>query len=125
MARLEGKVAIISGSGRGIGQAVAIRLAREGARVVVNDLDDAPAEETVAAIKALGGDAIACVGNVAAPDFGEVFVGAALANFGALDIIVNNAGYNNDGMIQNQTDAQFQEMIDVHVTAPFRILRAA
>jgi len=125
MDRLEGKVAIISGSGRGIGRAVALKLAAEGASVVVNDLDEEPAAETVAAIEATGGKAVACVGNVTAPDFGERFVRAALDSFGGLDIIVNNAGYTRDGMIQKQTDEQFQAMIDVHVTAPFRILRAA
>jgi 3-oxoacyl-[acyl-carrier protein] reductase len=125
MGTLNGKVAIVSGSGRGIGRAVALRLAAEGAKVVVNDLDEAPALETLAAIEAADGEATACVGNVTAPDFGERFVHTALDRFGGLDIIVNNAGYTRDGVIQKQTDAQFQAMLDVHVTAPFRILRAA
>lgn len=123
--KLSGKVAIISGSGRGIGRALALKLASEGASIVVNDLDDGPANEVVDAINATGGKAIACIGNVTAEDFGERFVRSALATFGALDIIVNNAGYTRDGVIQNQTDEQFQAMLDVHVTAPFRILRAA
>src|SRR3546814_4867618 len=71
MSRLRGKVAIISGSGRGIGRAVALKLAAEGASVVVNDLDEDPAAETVAAIEAAGGKAVACVGNVTAPDRSE------------------------------------------------------
>lgn len=125
MGKLQGKVAIVSGSGRGIGRAVALKLASEGAAVVVNDLDEAPAAETVAAIEAAGGRAVACVGNVTAADFGERFVQTALDRFGGLDIIVNNAGYTRDGVIQKQTDEQFQAMLDVHVTAPFRILRAA
>jgi 3-oxoacyl-[acyl-carrier protein] reductase len=125
MGKLAGKVAIISGSGRGIGRAVALKLASEGASIVVNDLDPAPANEVVAEIKALGGQAVACIGNVTAEDFGERFVQTALATFGGLDIIVNNAGYTRDGVIQKQTDEQFQAMLDVHVTAPFRILRAA
>lgn len=125
MGKLEGKVAIVSGSGRGIGRAVALRLASEGAKVVVNDLDAAPANETVDALKAAGGQAVACVGNVTDTDFGERFVKNAVDNFGGLDIIVNNAGYTRDAVIQNQTDEQFQSMLDVHVTAPFRILRAA
>jgi len=125
MGKLSGKVAIVSGSGRGIGRAVAMKLASEGASIVVNDLDAGPANEVVAAIEAAGGTAIACVGNVTAPDFGERFVRAAIDGFGGLDIIVNNAGYTRDGVIQKQTDEQFQAMIDVHVTAPFRILRAA
>jgi 3-oxoacyl-[acyl-carrier protein] reductase len=123
--KLNGKVAIISGSGRGIGRALALKLAAEGAKVVVNDLDEAPASETVAAIHAAGNEAVACAGNVNATGFGERFVQTALERFGGLDIIVNNAGYTRDGVIQNQSDEQFQAMLDVHVVAPFRILRAA
>jgi 3-oxoacyl-[acyl-carrier protein] reductase len=125
MGKLAGKVAIISGSGRGIGRALALKLAADGASVVVNDLDEAPALEVVAAIEAVGGKAVTCVGNVTAPDFGQRFVQTALDHFGGLDIIVNNAGYTRDGVIQKQSDEQFQAMLDVHVTAPFRILRAA
>ena len=125
MSKLKDKVAIISGSGRGIGRALALKLASEGAGVVVNDLDEAPANAVVAEIEAAGGRAVACVGSVTAEDFGERFVRTALDTFGGLDIIVNNAGYTRDGMIHKQTDEQFQSMLDVHVTAPFRILRAA
>lgn len=125
LGKLAGKVAIVSGSGRGIGRALALKFASEGARVVVNDLDEASAQEVIDAIRAEGGDAAACVGNVTDADFGERFVGTALDRFGGLDIIVNNAGYTRDGVIQKQTDEQFQAMMDVHVTAPFRILRAA
>ncbi|MEJ6011157.1 SDR family NAD(P)-dependent oxidoreductase [Novosphingobium aquae] len=125
MSKLKGKVAIVSGSGRGIGRALALKLASDGASVVVNDLDEEPASQVVAEIVALGGRAVACVGNVTAEDFGKRFVQTALDSFGGLDIIVNNAGYTRDGVIQKQTDEQFQAMLDVHVTAPFRILRAA
>lgn len=125
MRKLEGKVAIISGSGRGIGRALGLKLASEGARIVVNDVDEAPAEEVVTAIKNAGGAAISCVGSVTAEDFGQRFVDTALSAFNGLDIIVNNAGYTLDGVIQKQTDDQFQAMLDVHVVAPFRILRAA
>ena len=125
MSKLAGKVALVTGSGRGIGRALALKLAGEGASVVVNDLDEAPAAEVVHAIKAAGGKAIASVGNVTTEDFGERFVGAAISEFGGLDIIVNNAGYTRDAVIQKQTDEQFQAMLDVHVVAPFRILRAA
>lgn len=125
MGRLTGKVAIISGSGRGIGRATAIKLAVEGANVVVNDLDEETAEDVVTAIRAAGGAALSCVGSVTDPDFGERFVATAIDGFGNLDIIVNNAGYTLDGVIQKQGDEQFQAMLDVHVMAPFRILRAA
>ena len=123
--RLEGKVALITGSGRGIGRSIALKLASEGARVVVNDLDAGPAEETVQAIRAAGGQAVACNGSVAAPDFAERFVGTAVSEFQGLDIIVNNAGYTWDSVVQKMTDEQWYAMLDVHLTAPFRILRAA
>ena len=125
MGKLAGKVALVSGSGRGIGAAIATKLASEGARVVVNDVDPAPANETVRAIGAAGGEAVACAGDVTAADFPARFVGTALERFGGLDIIVNNAGYAWDGVIQKMTDEQWYAMLDVHATAPFRILRAA
>jgi len=123
--KLEGKVALVSGSGRGIGRAVALKLASEGASVVVNDLEEGPTNDVAEAIRAAGGTAVPCAGNVTAKDFGERFVAAALENFGGLDIIVNNAGYTWDSVIQKMTDEQFEAIMDVHVTAPFRILRAA
>ncbi|MNK62825.1 3-oxoacyl-[acyl-carrier-protein] reductase FabG [compost metagenome] len=123
--KLEGKVAIITGSGRGIGRGVALKLASEGARIVVNDLDAAPAEEVVAGIRQAGGEAVACVGNVTAPDFGDRIVKTALDNFGALDIIVNNAGYTWDNVIQKMSDEQWDAILDCHLKAPFRVLRAA
>jgi 3-oxoacyl-[acyl-carrier protein] reductase len=125
MKKLEGKVAIISGSGRGIGREIALKLASEGARVVVNDLDAAPANETVEEIRAAGGQALACVGSVTDADFGERFVAAAVDGFGGLDIIVNNAGYTWDNVIQKMNDEQWEAILQVHLTAPFRILRAA
>ncbi|MFL6719268.1 MAG: SDR family NAD(P)-dependent oxidoreductase, partial [Burkholderiaceae bacterium] len=124
MKKLEGKVAIISGTGRGIGREIALKLASEGARVVVNDLDAAPANETVEEIRAAGGQALACVGSVTDADFGERFVVAAVDGFGGLDIIVNNAGYTWDNVIQKMSDEQWDAILQVHLTAPFRILRA-
>ncbi|SFB63847.1 3-oxoacyl-[acyl-carrier protein] reductase [Amycolatopsis marina] len=125
MGNLNGKVALVSGSGRGIGRAIATKLAAEGARVVVNDLDAEPAEETVGAIESAGGQAVACIGNVTEEDFGERFVECAVDAFGTVDIIVNNAGYTWDSVIQKMTDEQWEAMFDVHLKAPFRILRAA
>ncbi|MDA8373450.1 MAG: SDR family oxidoreductase [Actinomycetota bacterium] len=125
MKTLADKVAIVSGSGRGIGRAIALKLASEGAKVVVNDLDVAPAEQTVADIKAAGGFALACAGSVAGDGFAEKFVNTAIDGFGGLDIIINNAGYTWDNVIQKMTDEQWDAIIGVHLTAPFKILRAA
>ncbi|MBL6751801.1 MAG: SDR family oxidoreductase [Nevskia sp.] len=123
--KLEGKVALVSGSGRGIGRCIALKLASEGARIVVNDLDTDPAMETIELIRKAGGEATACVGSVTEPDFGERFVRTAVDTYKGLDIIVNNAGYTWDNVIQKMSDEQWYAMIDVHLTAPFRILRAA
>jgi 3-oxoacyl-[acyl-carrier protein] reductase len=123
--KLDGKVALITGSGRGIGRAIALKLASEGARIVINDLDDGPAQETQAEIRSAGGQAVTCVGNVTAPDFAERFVGTAASEFKGLDIVVNNAGYTWDNVIQKMSDEQWYAMLDCHLTAPFRILRAA
>lgn len=125
MKKLEGKVALVTGSGRGIGRSVALKLAGEGAKIVVNDLDAAPAEEVVSEIRAAGGEAVACVGSVTAPDFADRFVKTAIDSYGSIDIIVNNAGYTWDNVIQKMSDEQWSAIIDCHITAPFRILRAA
>jgi 3-oxoacyl-[acyl-carrier protein] reductase len=123
--KLEGKIALITGSGRGIGRSIALKLANEGARVVVNDLDKEPAQDVVQAIRDAGGQAVACPGNVTAPDFAECFIGTAISEYKGLDIIVNNAGYTWDSVIQKMTDEQWYAILDCHLTAPFRILRAA
>ena len=125
MGKLDGKVAIVTGSGRGIGRAIAMKLAGDGARVVVNDLDEAPAAAVAAEIGDAGGTASALAGDIAAADCGDRLVAAALDRFGGLDIVVNNAGYIWNTTIQNNTDEQWYAMLDVHATAPFRILRAA
>ena len=123
--KLEGKVAYITGSGRGIGQCIALKLASEGANVVINDLTEEPAQETAEKVRALGREAEIVVGDVTTADFGDRFIKAGVDKFNAVDIIVNNAGYPWDGVIQKYTDEQFDAMMDVHVKAPFRILRAA
>lgn len=125
MGMLDGKIAILTGSGRGIGAAAARLFASEGASVVVSDLDPNPAEETAAAIQNAGGKAIVVAGDVTDPAFPHQLISATLDAFGGIDIIVNNAGYTWDGVIQNMTDKQWYAMIDVHTTAPFRILREA
>lgn len=125
MARLDKRVALVSGSGRGIGRAVALKLASEGAKLVVNDIDAQYGDASASEICDHGGQAVAVNGSVTEPDFADRFVDAALQSFGGIDIIVNNAGYTWDATIQNTYDDQFQEMLDVHLVAPFRILRAA
>jgi 3-oxoacyl-[acyl-carrier protein] reductase len=118
---LESKTALVTGAGRGIGRAIAQKLAEYGAAVMVNDLDAAPAAETAAMLP----HAAALAGDVTDPAFPQQLVTATLERFGSLDIIVNNAGYTWDNVIQKTTDQQFQAMIDIHLVAPFRILRAA
>ena len=120
MFRLEGKTALVTGSGRGIGRAIATMLTDAGARVMINDIDSGVAQETATA---LGTSCLA--GSVTDPAFPQQLVDATIGAFGGLDIIVNNAGYTWDNVIQKTTDEQFQAMIDIHVTAPFRVLRAA
>ncbi len=123
--KLDGRAALVSGSGRGIGREIALKLAAEGARIVVNDLDADPAQETAELIRNLGGEAVVCAGSVTENGFAKRFVGTAVEHFGGLDIIVNNAGYTWDTVIQKMTDEQWHAIIDVHLTAPFQILRAA
>ena len=124
MQPLQGKTAIVTGSGRGVGEATARRLSAAGACVVVNDLDESEANACVAAINSSGGQAVACAGDVTAASFPERLIDTALETFGSIDIVVNNAGYIWNGAIQNHSDEQWQAMLDVHATAPFRILRA-
>jgi 3-oxoacyl-[acyl-carrier protein] reductase len=121
---LDAKVAILTGSGRGIGRAAAELFARHGARVVVNDVDEGPAQEAAAAIRAAGGEAAVCAGDVTAPDFPDRLLRAAFDSFGRLDIVVNNAGYTWDGVIHKMSDQQYDAMLDVHLKTPFRLLRA-
>jgi 3-oxoacyl-[acyl-carrier protein] reductase len=122
---LEGQVAIITGAGRGIGAATAQLFAREGARVVLSDLDAEPAQEIAASIQEAGGVALVVAGDVTDPNFPGQLVQKAVETFGALNILVNGAGYTWDGMIHKMTDRQWEAMLDVHITAPFRLIRAA
>jgi 3-oxoacyl-[acyl-carrier protein] reductase len=115
------KTALVTGSARGIGRAIAEQLAAAGASVMLNDLDAAPLAEANDAIPGSGQMA----GDLTDPAFPGQLVDATIARFGGLDIIVNNAGYTWDNIIQKMTDEQFQAMLDIHVVAPFRVLRAA
>jgi 3-oxoacyl-[acyl-carrier protein] reductase len=125
MGMLDGKVAIITGSGRGIGAAAAKMFAGEGAAVIVSDLDPVPAEETTGTIRSAGGKATTIAGDVTNPDFPVQLIKGTLEAYGGIDIIVNCAGYTWDAVIQNMSDKQWYAMLDVHLTAPFRILREA
>src|SRR6476620_10164685 len=119
---LEGKAALVTGSGRGLGRAVAQKLAACGASVMLTDIDQAPLEEAAAE----AGERVRwLVGDLTAADFPQQLVDATVAAFGSLDIIVNNAGYVWDNVIQKMTDEQFQAMLNIHLVAPFRVLRAA
>jgi len=122
---LEGRTAIITGAGRGIGRAAAEIFAQHGARIVLSDIDPTPAEEVVAAIAAAGGQAISVPGDVTDRAFPNALTNAAIEKFGGIDIIINNAGYTWDAVIHKMTDEQWEAILGVHLTAPFRIIRAA
>lgn len=122
---VDGKVCIVTGSGRGIAKAAALRFAQEGGKIVVCDMDREPAEETVAQIRSIGSEAVAVVGDITADGKAEEIVQTALKAFDGLDVIVNAAGYTWDSTIQNMTDQQWEAMLKIHLTAPFKILRAA
>ena len=131
---LDGKVAIVTGAGRGLGRAEALELARQGARVVVNDyglsLDgtsqsEQPAEQVVDAIVQAGGAAVAHRGDVGDWDDAHDLVAHAMATYGQLDIVVNNAGIIRDRMIFSMTEEEFDAVIRVHLKGHFNILRAA
>jgi NAD(P)-dependent dehydrogenase (short-subunit alcohol dehydrogenase family) len=134
MALLDGKVAIVTGAGRGLGRAHALALAREGARVVVNDLggslsgegsDLTPAQEVVAEIEALGSRAVANGENVADFEGARRLVEQAVETFGRLDILVNNAGILRDRMLVNMGEAEWDSVIAVHLKGHFAPTRHA
>ena len=116
---------VITGAGRGIGAGAALLFAEYGANVVVNDLDNGMAEETVHAIEARGGQAVALAGDVTAAGFPEQLMQEAVDRFGRLNVLVNNAGYTWDGMAHKISDEQWHAILEVHLSAPFRMIRAA
>jgi 3-oxoacyl-[acyl-carrier protein] reductase len=119
---LDDKVAIVTGSARGIGRATAELLSEHGAKVVVNDLDGDVAEQTASEI---AGDTVVYAGDLTKADAPDALVRTAIDAWGKLDIIVNNAGYTIDAPIHKMSDEAFQRMIDIHTVVPFRVIRAA
>jgi len=115
MSNLTGKVALVSGSGRGIGRAIALKLARHGARVVVNDLDKEPGEAVVAEIKAAGGEAAANYASVAEEKPAASIVETAMDTWGRIDILVNNAGILRDKAFVNMPMEDFEAVVRVHL----------
>ncbi|EPQ28887.1 uncharacterized protein PFL1_03688 [Pseudozyma flocculosa PF-1] len=122
---LKGQVAIVTGSGQGIGKAAAVLFAAHGAHVVVSDLDAKKSADVAQEIVNSGGSAISIAGNVMDKDYGERVVKGAIDKWGKINIIVNNAGFTADKMAHTTDDETFQLMLDCHVVAPFRIIRAA
>jgi NAD(P)-dependent dehydrogenase (short-subunit alcohol dehydrogenase family) len=130
---LEGRVAVVTGAGRGIGRAHALELARQGARVVVNDYgvslagekDGSPADDVVAEIEALGGEAVANGADVADFEQAAAMVQQAIDTYGGLDILVNNAGFVRDRMLVNTSEEEWDAVIRVHLKGHFAPLRHA
>jgi 3-oxoacyl-[acyl-carrier protein] reductase len=122
MGVLDDKVAIVTGSARGIGRATAELLAEHGAKVLINDLDGDVAEQASDEIQ---GETVAFAGDLTAGDTPDKLVQAAVDAWGRLDIVVNNAGYTRDAPVHKMSDEQFQAMLDIHNVVPFRVLRAA
>ncbi|HEV7460641.1 MAG TPA: SDR family oxidoreductase [Solirubrobacteraceae bacterium] len=122
MGVLDDKVAIVTGSARGIGRATAELLSEHGAKVLINDLDGDVAEQTAGEID---GETVVYAGDLTDPGAPDELVNTAVDAWGKLDIIVNNAGYTRDNVIHKMTDEEFQAMLDIHTIVPFRVLRAA
>lgn len=134
MGQLDGRVAVITGAGRGIGREHALLFAREGASVVVNDLgggndgsgaDAGPAQQVVDEITAAGGTAVANTGNIATWDGAKGLIDQAVAEFGRLDVVVNNAGILRDGFIPGFTEEQWDSVLTVHLRGHFAVLHHA
>lgn len=124
--RLKGKAAVITGGGRGVGRAVSLAFAREGADVIVNYASRRePAQEVVAEIQKMGQKAVAVQGNVASRDDCDQIVGAAVQHLGKIDILVNNAGVSRPAMLSKMTEAQWDEVVDIHLKGAFLCTQAA
>ncbi|MEA2156014.1 MAG: 3-oxoacyl-[acyl-carrier protein] reductase, partial [Solirubrobacteraceae bacterium] len=122
MGVLDGKVAIVTGSARGIGRATAELLSEQGASVLINDLDGDVAQQTASEIP---GDTVVHAGDLTADGACDALVQTAIDTWGKIDIIVNNAGYTLDAPIHKMSDDWWDRMIAIHTTVPFKVLRAA
>lgn len=132
--RFDGRVAVITGAGRGLGRAYALLLASRGAKVVVNDPgvsrhgeggDAGPAQDVVGEIRAAGGDAIASTASVATPEGGQAIIDAATSRFGRIDILIHNAGINRSVPLREMSWEQFATVLGVHLHGAFHVARAA
>lgn len=126
MGRLEGKSAVVTGGGRGIGRAISLAFAREGADVIVNYATrEQPAKEVVEQIEKIGRKAVAIQGNVALKSDAEKIIKACVDHFGKIDILVNNAGVSKPNMLYKMTEEQWDEVIDIQLKGPFLCIQAA
>jgi NAD(P)-dependent dehydrogenase (short-subunit alcohol dehydrogenase family) len=132
--RFDGRVAVITGAGRGLGREYAMLLASKGAKVVINDLggsikgegaDSGPANEVVKEIRAAGGEAVACTDSVATPQGGKAIVQAALDHFGRIDVLIHNAGNVRYGSLEEIPQEDFDAVVDVHLKGAFHVVRPA
>jgi len=123
--RLKDKVAIVTGSGRGIGEGIVLRFAEEGAKIVINDVNEADAKAVVDKIKANGGQAVYVLGSVADRAVVQKLVDTAVKEFGTLDIIINNAGITRDSILHKMTDEQWDAVIAVNLTGLFYGIQCA
>ena len=132
--RFDGRVAVITGAGRGLGRAYALLLGSKGAKVVVNDIggsmkgegaDAGPAEEVAAEIRAAGGEAVACADSVATPEGGQAIIQAAIDHYGQLDILIHNAGNVRYGSLKEISYEDFNAVLDVHLRGAFHVVRPA